>query len=89
MAKNIDKSIPRQLRDAKAEIKELHEILDRSQQRVNESESKVQSADQLRVALYNGFVQERTELLARVQRVENRIHALGYGVPVMTKVTSQ
>ena len=84
MANNIDKSIPRQLRDAKTEIKELHEMNERAHECVQAAESKVQSAERLKTALYNGFVQERTELIARVQRVENRIHALGRQIPIVT-----
>jgi hypothetical protein len=46
-----------------------------------ELEKRVKDTETLKQALYAGFVQERSECIARLQRLEMRIHTLGYAVP--------
>jgi phage shock protein A len=74
-------TVEKQLRSARSEVKEFREWLDCDRKRITELEKGVKDAETLKQALYAGFAQERSECIARLQRLEMRIHALGYAVP--------
>ena len=81
--------VEEQLRSARSEVKEFREWLDRDRKRIMELEKRVKDTETLKQALtetlkqalYVGFVQERSECVARLRRLEMRIHTLGHAVP--------
>jgi hypothetical protein len=76
-----ERTLEQHLRDSKAEVKELRRMLDHKCEAVVKLEAEVKSAKDLRIALYDRCVQERTDYLSRLFAVDMRIHALGYIVP--------
>ena len=70
-----------ELRDSRSEVKEFREMLDRQNEKASKLEIEVKGLETRRQAFYIAFVQERVECIARLQRLEMRIHALGYTVP--------
>jgi hypothetical protein len=75
------RTVEQELRESRSEVKELKEMLERKCEGAGKLETQVNGANRLKGALYAGFVQERIECIARLQRLEMRIRALGFLVP--------
>ena len=76
-----EETVEQQLRSARSEVKEFRGWLDRDRKEIEQLKKETEESQRLRSALYAGFMQERIECIARLQRLGMRIRALGFAVP--------
>ena len=70
-----------ELRDSRSEVKEFREMLSRKSEQAIKLGDQVREDRLMRRAMFDRCVQERTECIARMYRIEMRIRALGFLVP--------
>lgn len=68
----------RELKEARIEIKEMQEIRDRNRSENKDLENKNLQLQRMRVNMYNSLNQERLDLIARLERIDQRIEVLGF-----------
>ena len=73
-------TVEQQLRNANSELKEFRAWLVQNRDEIADLKKQVAGDKQLKADLYVSLFQERTDLISRVQRIDQRIHALGFRV---------
>jgi hypothetical protein len=83
----IKKKFDKMVEDDVAYV-QLQENFERARRISEEKDKEIKELQQKRdddyrgkVVLFDTFVQERLDLLGRIHRIEQRIHALGFAVP--------
>jgi hypothetical protein len=69
------------LRSANSEVKEYRDMTDRRREEVQQLEKTNADLNSVRVSLYRACIQERTDLVGRILRIDQRIRALGFRAP--------
>lgn len=64
-----------------SEVEELRTMVGTAHQESKDLEKKNVHLNTIRVNMYTSLAQERTELIGRIQRIEQRVAALGFDMP--------
>jgi len=85
MPEQKKKTPEQEIRDLRAEVKEEHKWRMRLHSEIKDAKRIEEDFARMRVSLYEATIQERTELISRVQRCEQRIKFLGFQIPGQDK----